>query len=65
MPDLSSLAMRGLKTIMEGEKRGYGNLTKALIDQLFAKPQTEIRYDCVLDLKDIFNIDKYRINQLY
>ena len=43
---------------------GYTDLTKALIDQFFASETTEIRYESVLDLKDIFTLDRYRINQL-
>jgi hypothetical protein len=40
----------------------YINLSKSLLDRRFASAQSEQRYDSVLDLKDVFNIDKYRIN---
>ncbi|MCC3603983.1 MAG: hypothetical protein JGK24_12200 [Microcoleus sp. PH2017_29_MFU_D_A] len=43
---------------------GYTDLTKALIDQFFASETTEIRYESVLDLKDLFTLDRYRINNL-
>jgi hypothetical protein len=52
----------GLKETIEREKLGYTNLTKALIDQLFADVKINIRYNSVLDLKYVFNIDKYRID---
>lgn len=43
----------------------YTNLTKALIDQCFTSAKTEIHYESVIDLKDIFSLDKYRINRLH
>ncbi len=43
---------------------GYTDLTKALIDQFFASETTEIRYESVLDLKDLFTLDQYRIKKL-
>ncbi|MCC3473215.1 MULTISPECIES: hypothetical protein [unclassified Microcoleus] len=43
---------------------GYTDLTKALIDQFFASETTEIRYESLLDLKDLFTPDRYRINDL-
>ncbi|MCC3634953.1 hypothetical protein [Microcoleus sp. PH2017_29_MFU_D_A] len=43
---------------------GYTDLTKALVDQFFASEATEIRYESLLDLKDIFTPDRYRINDL-
>jgi hypothetical protein len=47
-----------------GEKRrvSYINLTKTLLNLRFASEQKEQSYQRVLDLKDVFNIDKYRIN---
>jgi hypothetical protein len=44
---------------------GYTNLTKTLVDQLFASVKTEIGYKSILDLKNVFTIDQYRINQLH
>jgi hypothetical protein len=49
---------------LEHERFGYNDLTEALIDRFFASSKTEIHYNSVLDLKDIFNLDKYRINSL-
>ncbi|MCC3565890.1 MAG: hypothetical protein JGK30_03220 [Microcoleus sp. PH2017_40_RAT_O_B] len=43
---------------------GYTDLTKALVDQFFASEATEIRYESLLDLKDLFTPDRYRINDL-
>jgi hypothetical protein len=43
---------------------GYIDLTKTLVDQFFASETTEIRYESVLDLKDIFTLDRYRVNNL-
>ncbi|WP_293150177.1 MULTISPECIES: hypothetical protein [unclassified Microcoleus] len=43
----------------------YTDLTKTLVDQFFASETTEIRYESVLDLKDIFTLDRYRINDLH
>lgn len=39
----------------------YIDLTKELVNIRFTSLQTEQRYKSVLDLKDVFNIDKYRI----
>jgi hypothetical protein len=39
----------------------YTDLTKSLIDSRFSSAQTEQSYQSVLDLKDVFNIDEYRI----
>ncbi|MCC8455761.1 hypothetical protein LMJ43_36465, partial [Streptomyces rochei] len=38
---------------------GYTDLTKALVDQFFASETTELRYESVLDLKDLFTLDQY------
>ncbi|MEG4430428.1 hypothetical protein QUA95_09940 [Microcoleus sp. F10_A2] len=43
---------------------GYTDLTKALVDQFFASETTESRYESVLDLKDLFTLDRYRIKKL-
>ena len=52
----------GLKETIEREKLGYTELTQVLIDQFFASAKSKSRYDSVLDLKDVFNIDKYQID---
>ncbi|MEG5081296.1 hypothetical protein QUB53_11595 [Microcoleus sp. AT8-B4] len=44
---------------------GYTDLTKALVDQFFASETTESRYESVLDLKDLFTLDRYRIKNLH
>jgi hypothetical protein len=60
--DSGESAIHGLQIIITSEKLGYIDLTKKLIDSLFDSSKTEIRYDNVLDFKDIFNIDKYQID---
>ncbi len=44
---------------------GYTELTKALIDKFFTSTRTEIRYESILDLKDLFTLDQYRVKNLY
>jgi hypothetical protein len=53
--------MRGLKATIDREKIGYIDLTETLIDRFFTEVKTERHYGSVLDLKDVFNIDKYQI----
>lgn len=43
----------------------YIDITKALLDSRFASTQTEQRYPSVFDLKDIYNIDLYRVKELH
>jgi hypothetical protein len=43
----------------------YTNLTKLLIDRRFSSGQAQQQYESVLDLKDVFNLDKYRIKTLH
>jgi hypothetical protein len=52
------------KTIKKGTDQ-YINLTKTLLNRRFTSVQIEQRYESVLDLKDVFNIDKYQINPLH
>jgi hypothetical protein len=52
------------ETISEGET-AYIDISKSLIDRRFSSIQPQQYYQSVLDLKDIFNIDKYRINKLH
>ncbi|MCC3547890.1 hypothetical protein [Microcoleus sp. PH2017_24_DOB_U_A] len=54
-----------LNSILTQAAIGYTDLTKALVDQFFTSAQTEIRYESVLDLKDIFTLDRYRVNRLH
>ncbi|MEG3875149.1 MULTISPECIES: hypothetical protein [unclassified Microcoleus] len=56
-PALNSAVTRGAS--------GYTDLTKALVDQFFTSETTEIRYESVLDLKDLFTLDRYRIKNLH
>ena len=53
-----------LRSTVERGAIGYTDLTKALVDQFFTSEKAEIRYESVLDLKDLFILDQYRINQL-
>jgi hypothetical protein len=52
------------KTITQGTEKNI-ELTKALLNRRFASRQKEQRYHSVLDLQDMFDIDKYRIKSLY
>ncbi|MEG4944034.1 hypothetical protein [Microcoleus sp. F4-D5] len=58
-------AKSALVSVLERGASGYTELTKALIDQFFASETTEIRYESALDLKDIFTLDRYRVNRLH
>jgi hypothetical protein len=42
----------------------YIDITKILINRRFSLEQAEQHYTSVLDLEDVFNLDKYRINPL-
>jgi hypothetical protein len=53
--------MRGLKATIDTEKIGYIDLNKTLINEFFTSTKTERHYGSILDLKDIFNIEKYQI----
>jgi hypothetical protein len=53
-----------LKSAVERAASGYTDLTKTLVDQFFTSEKTEIRYESVLDLKDLFTLDQYRVNDL-
>jgi hypothetical protein len=61
----SGFVMSALKSTIENLTDKYINLTKILIDHSFASTNTDLRYKNVLDLKDVFAIDKYRVNKLY
>jgi hypothetical protein len=49
---------------IEQRAEQYTELTKELLNYRFGSLQTEQRYDSVLDLKDVFKIDKYRLDQI-
>jgi hypothetical protein len=51
-----------LNNIINEEKIGHADFTKEIINRLFALENTEIRYNSVLELKDIFKIEK---NKMY
>jgi hypothetical protein len=53
-----------LESAVERAASGYTDLTKTLVDQFFTSEKTEIRYESVLDLKDLFTLDQYRVNDL-
>jgi hypothetical protein len=56
----------GLKFIMEeNDKPGYTDLNIALTNQLFSEAKQQIHYDSVLDLKDLFDIDRYQIDSFH
>ncbi len=55
------LPITDLQDMREQEKIGYIELNKALIARVLASIKPEIHYSSLLDLKDVFDIDKYRI----
>jgi hypothetical protein len=61
----SMQAESALVSVLERGASGYTELTKTLVDQFFTSVKTEIRYESVLDLKDIFTFDRYRVKNLY
>lgn len=61
----STIVDSALRSTVERAASGYTDLTKTLVDQFFASETTEIRYESVLDLKDLFTLDQYRVNQLH
>jgi hypothetical protein len=60
-PD-EQLPITNMKNKARLDRIGYTDLNKALIDRLFDSTQAEIRYDSILDLKDVLKIDRYRMN---
>jgi len=61
----SMIVASALRSTIEQAASGYTDLTKILVDQFFASEKTEIRYESVLDLKDLFTLYHYQVNQLY
>jgi hypothetical protein len=57
----SEVPMSSLRTTADGEHPGYTELVEIVLDRFFAESKSDIRYDSILDLKDIFNLDRYRI----
>jgi hypothetical protein len=51
-------------TIQRGEV-GYAELTNVLVDQFLSTTKPKVCYSSVVDLQEIFTIDKYKINQLH
>ena len=60
----SGMVDYALRSTLSQGASGYTDLTKALVDQFFASETTESRYESVLDLKDLFTLDQYRVNRL-
>jgi hypothetical protein len=59
------LFMRGIGlSLSEKQVWEYTDLTKALLNRRFTSLQIEQQYDSILDLKDVFDIDKYRIDKI-
>ncbi len=54
-------AVESLKSVAEGSIIGYTDITECLISRLFTSSSKEVRYASLFKLKEIFNIDKYRI----
>jgi hypothetical protein len=60
-----SLAVRGsMHKLMEQTADEYANLLISLIDRCASSGQGELRYENILDLKDVVPIDKYKIDAL-
>ncbi len=59
----STIVDSALRSTIERGASGYTSLSKNLVDQCFALKK-EIRYKTVLDLKNVVNVEKYRINSL-
>jgi hypothetical protein len=55
----------GMRETVKKGKETYTNITRTILNLRFASAQKEQNYQSVLDLKDVFNIDKYRIDSLY
>jgi hypothetical protein len=55
----------GMRETVEKGKENYINITKKLLNLRFTSVQREQNYQSVLDIKDVFNTDKYRIDSLY
>jgi hypothetical protein len=60
----SEVPMSSLRSTSDGEKLGYTELIEVILGQFLAESKTDIRYDSILDLKDVFNLDEYRIHPL-
>jgi hypothetical protein len=59
------LFMRGMDLAFSKQQAwGYIDLTKTLLNSRFTSLQTEQHYDSILDLKDVFDIDKLRIDKI-
>jgi hypothetical protein len=58
----STMVASALRSTIKQAASGYTDLTKILIDQFFASETTEICYETVLDLKDLFTLHHYRVN---
>jgi hypothetical protein len=61
----TGFVMSALSTTIARANPQYTALTKVILNRCFASRRTEERYESVLDLKNLFPIDKYRIDQLY
>jgi hypothetical protein len=63
-PPVGNNPMDETETINQ-EITAYINLSKVLIDSRFLSTQAKQYYQSIFDLKDVLNIDKYRINKLH
>jgi hypothetical protein len=52
-----------IRTIERGSS-GYASLSNALVDRAVASASDEERYTSVLELKDVFTLEQYQIDQL-
>jgi len=60
----SEMVTSVFESTVERAASGYADLTKTLVDQFFTSAKTESRYESVLDLKDLFTLDQYRVKDL-
>ncbi len=54
--------IRFLRRTIKAASVPYTELSKSLVDQFLESTKTEIRYESVLDLQKVFNLDRYKIN---
>jgi hypothetical protein len=60
------LFMNGIGLVFRQQQVSeYIDLTKELLNRRFTSLQAEQQYDSILDLKDVYDIDKYRIDKIW
>jgi hypothetical protein len=62
--DGNLLAEWAMDKAIEQQVEQYIDLTKKLLNRRFKSTQAEQRYSSILDLKNMFDLDRYRINEI-